>query len=87
MNHSPEGSKASPPEWLNDDAKAAWTYPSVTSTACKAPRRAAGMRQRWVDERRCLIGFPHPSGGNGHRVKQFAQRRDELTAKVAGCFA
>ncbi|MFX3628134.1 MAG: hypothetical protein ACE3JR_02025 [Ectobacillus sp.] len=24
-----------------------------------------------IDEKRCLFGFPHPSGANGHRFKQF----------------
>ena len=35
-----------------------------------------------VDEPRCLFGFPHPSGGNGHRVQQFraneARMRHEM---------
>lgn len=31
-----------------------------------------------LDRRRCLIGFPHPSGLNGHRVAQFSARRPEL---------
>ncbi|WP_369693594.1 hypothetical protein [Lentibacillus sp. CBA3610] len=34
-----------------------------------------------------LTGFPHPSGANGHRVKQFQQQRKQLREKVKtwGC--
>jgi hypothetical protein len=32
---------------------------------------------------RCLSGFPHPSGRNGHRKPQFAERRERLTAAVS----
>lgn len=29
-----------------------------------------------------LTGFPHPSGANGHRIKQFQQQREQLQAGV-----
>ncbi|GAA0437293.1 hypothetical protein GCM10008983_12620 [Lentibacillus halophilus] len=29
-----------------------------------------------------LTGFPHPSGANGHRVKQFGQRKQQLREQV-----
>ncbi|MFI5529912.1 hypothetical protein ACIA8O_15360 [Kitasatospora sp. NPDC051853] len=32
---------------------------------------------------RCLLGFPHPSGANGHRQRQFDQEREQLTEAVA----
>lgn len=35
-----------------------------------------------LDERHCLIGFPHPSGGNGHRVRQYAELRGDLSKKI-----
>lgn len=35
-----------------------------------------------IDSSRCLFGMPHPSGNNGHRVKQFAVVRDELRWKA-----
>ena len=35
-----------------------------------------------LDERRCLIGLPHPSGGNGHRVGQFNQQRGGLKRQL-----
>lgn len=31
-----------------------------------------------LDEARCLFGFPHPSGGNGHRVRQFRENEEQL---------
>jgi hypothetical protein len=39
-----------------------------------------------LDPRRCLLGFPHPSGQNGHRAAAFRQQRDELTARVRAWF-
>lgn len=38
--------------------------------------------RRDLDAHRCLIGLPHPSGANGHRVRQFEERRDDLTRNV-----
>lgn len=31
---------------------------------------------------RCLFGFPHPSGANGHRISQFAEEKNQLRALV-----
>jgi hypothetical protein len=31
---------------------------------------------------RSLTGFPHPSGGNGHRVRQYAANREALAGQV-----
>lgn len=36
-----------------------------------------------VDRSRCLTGFPHPSGGNGHRVRIYQANREMLSYKVA----
>jgi hypothetical protein len=36
-----------------------------------------------VSSARCLTGFPHPSGGNGHRVRQYAANREALSDQVA----
>jgi hypothetical protein len=30
----------------------------------------------------CLMGFPHPSGANGHRVRQFEECRERLTQQL-----
>lgn len=38
----------------------------------------AGM----LDQKRCLIGFPHPSGANGHRGQQYALARGRLADQV-----
>jgi len=35
-----------------------------------------------LDEERCVFGFPHPSGGNGHRVRQFRENEQLLRAKI-----
>jgi|GEM_PF-341189 hypothetical protein len=39
-----------------------------------------------LDRRRCLLGFPHPSGGNGWRVRYYKERQQHLTADVARLF-
>ena len=44
------------------------------------------VEQRAVDFRRCLTGFPHPSGGNGHRVRQFAERPLQMQQAVGSWF-
>lgn len=35
-----------------------------------------------VDSNRILSGFPHPSGGNGYRVRHFTERREALKLKL-----
>jgi hypothetical protein len=40
------------------------------------------VRQGHVDEARILRNFPHPSGGNGHRMDFFKRDRDLLTAAI-----
>ncbi|MNV32021.1 hypothetical protein D3C71_1233450 [compost metagenome] len=32
-----------------------------------------------LDDHRCLWGFPHPSGTNGHRFKQFSSQQENMT--------
>lgn len=39
-----------------------------------------------LDGRRIVRGFPHPSGGNGHRVAQFRQNFDDLKAQLRNWF-
>jgi hypothetical protein len=39
-----------------------------------------------LDAKACLLGFPHPSGANGHRRAEFEQGRDMLSETV-GCWA
>ncbi|WP_240545797.1 hypothetical protein [Paenibacillus artemisiicola] len=47
-------------------------------------RRLADERR--IDERRVLWGFPHPSGANGHRRKQFERGREEMERRIAAFF-
>lgn len=39
-----------------------------------------------IKEEQCLIGFPHPSGANGHRKKQFEENKNNLLNKINGYF-
>ena len=39
-----------------------------------------------VESVRCLLGLPHPSPANGHRTRQFAERRDDLRRRVHAYF-
>jgi hypothetical protein len=39
-----------------------------------------------VNPRHCLFGFPHPSGANGHRRKQFMESRAEMARVIEGFF-
>lgn len=36
-----------------------------------------------LDPGRCLFGFPHPSGGNGHRVRLFQENFDRMATQVS----
>lgn len=35
-----------------------------------------------VREEQCLFGFPHPSGANGHRYKQFEQNKESMMLQL-----
>lgn len=49
---------------------------------CLAALVSAGSLSR----DRCLLGFPHPSGGNGHRKREFERNRDALRMKATNWF-
>lgn len=36
------------------------------------------MGKGLIPKHQLLRGFPHPSGGNGHRVRQFAEHREQM---------
>lgn len=36
-----------------------------------------------LDVERCLLGFPHPSGGNGHRLRQFRENYGRLRQELS----
>jgi hypothetical protein len=42
--------------------------------------------QDMIDRARVLSGFPHPSGGNGHRVTQWDANRRALRRGVIAWF-
>jgi len=35
-----------------------------------------------LEDEQCLWGFPHPSGANGHRHKQFARHQDQMKNRI-----
>lgn len=36
------------------------------------------INEHLIKREQCLIGFPHPSGANGHRKKQFEENKENL---------
>jgi len=40
-----------------------------------------------LDRGRLLAGFPHPSGANGHRVREYDENREALACRVREWFA
>ena len=38
--------------------------------------------EKIITEEQCLLCFPHPSGANGHRKKQFELNRKQLQQKI-----
>ncbi len=36
------------------------------------------IKENLIRKEQCLLGFPHPSGANGHRKKQFEENKDNL---------
>lgn len=38
--------------------------------------------KKLMNPRRCLLDFPHPSGANGHRMKQFAERKSQFSETI-----
>ena len=43
---------------------------------------ARAVKRGQLDPRRILSGFPHPSGANGHRIRQFAMHRARLRREL-----
>ncbi|MGM0852612.1 MAG: hypothetical protein ACQEWI_08370 [Bacillota bacterium] len=42
--------------------------------------------QSLIDSMSILNGFPHPSGGNGHRHRQFAEHKQGMMEKIEAYF-
>ncbi len=36
------------------------------------------IKEKLIKREQCLLGFPHPSGANGHRKKQFEENKERL---------
>jgi hypothetical protein len=53
-------------------------------SAARALQRLAC--EGYIGRERCLPGFPHPSGANGIRVRQYDLRREELARGIRGWF-
>ena len=49
-----------------------------------AAEKAVGIlaHEGLLDRRRCLMGFPHPSGANGWRARQYVARREAMRGAV-----
>lgn len=44
------------------------------------------MENNHMKEHTILHGFPHPSGGNGHRHRQFAENKEDMKKKLEDFF-
>lgn len=45
------------------------------------------ISQNLIKREQCLLGFPHPSGANGHRKKQFEESKERLLKAIDTYFA
>ena len=44
------------------------------------------VNKNLISEKQCLFGFPHPSGANGHRQKQFENNKEKLKDMIENYF-
>lgn len=44
------------------------------------------VAERAIEHERCLLGFPHPSGANGHRLRLFSEAKTALRATTRQWF-
>lgn len=40
------------------------------------------ISEHFIRSEQCLLGFPHPSGANGHRKKQFEEKKESLLNRM-----
>lgn len=45
------------------------------------------IKENLLKNEQCLLGFPHPSGANGHRKRQFQENKKELMAIIDNFFS
>ena len=41
------------------------------------------IEENVIKKEQCLLGFPHPSGANGHRKRQFEEKKEALLNQVS----
>ena len=44
------------------------------------------VKENLISQEQCLFGFPHPSGANGHRKRQFEENKQELKETIDSYF-
>ena len=44
------------------------------------------IKENLMKEEQCLLGFPHPSGANGHRKNQFKKNKEKLLEIIEDYF-
>ena len=44
------------------------------------------IKEKIIKNEQCLLGFPHPSGANGHRKKQFNENKEKLSTVIEEYF-
>jgi hypothetical protein len=79
-------------EWVAENLAA--ELASIPKAAIVPLGRVADDAMRFLEEQRglgldgrCLKGFPHPSGANGHRKEDFKRGREQWTSQLAVWFA
>lgn len=45
------------------------------------------IKEGVLQENNCLLGFPHPSGANGHRKEIFNKNKEQLLSKIDNYFS
>lgn len=44
------------------------------------------IKENLIEKEQCLLGFPHPSGANGHRKSQFQENKNKLLCIIEEYF-
>jgi len=45
------------------------------------------INEKIISKEQCLLGFPHPSGANGHRKNQFYENKENMEKKISLYFS
>jgi len=45
------------------------------------------INEKIISKEQCLLGFPHPSGANGHRKNQFYKNKENMEKKISLYFS